>query len=579
VQVEKFLERYETLCEECGEQEVRAQWNEEERQIADEFLEHGRAIRAERGAAAREGRAPDLLKLLQGWGGVTIAYRRRLIDSPSYTLNHEEVALGMQEGIRFAEGLTPVRVEVDRFGHAAALDVRSASGTTHRMPARCILVAAGTHPNTVLQREDPVNLFLDGRYFQALDEDGTAAQPERIAKPSAARVLTSLRADGRGISFFGDLHPSFAGNVVKAMASAKRGYPVISRVLSRRAPSPRQPEALFEELNQGLRAVVEKVVRLTPNIVEVIVKAPFAARAFEPGQFYRLQNYETLSAAAGGTTLAMEGIALTGASVDRDRGLLSMIVLEMGGSSDLCALLKPGEPVVVMGPTGSPTETPAGETALLAGGGLGNAVLFSIGQTLRARGSRVIYFAGYKKMVDRYKVDEIERAADIVVWCSDEAPGFQPGRPQDRAFVGNIVEAMVAYAEGRIGPATIPLNEVDRVVAIGSDGMMRAVARARHTVLAPYLKPGHCGIGSINSPMQCMMKEICAQCLQLHRDPQTGGESVVFTCFNQDQPLDRVDFDNLHQRLSQNSVQEKLTRLWINRCLIQLGMRTELVAQ
>jgi hypothetical protein len=254
-------------------------------------------------------------------------------------------------------------------------------------------------------------------------------------------------------------------------------------------------------------------------------------------------------------------------------------VLEMGGSSDLCALLKPGEPVVVMGPTGSPTETPAGETALLAGGGLGNAVLFSIGQTLRARGSRVIYFAGYKKMVDRYKVDEIERAADIVVWCSDEAPGFQPGRPQDRAFVGNIVEAMVAYAEGRIGPATIPLNEVDRVVAIGSDGMMRAVARARHTVLAPYLKPGHCGIGSINSPMQCMMKEICAQCLQLHRDPQTGGESVVFTCFNQDQPLDRVDFDNLHQRLSQNSVQEKLTRLWINRCLIQLGMRTELVAQ
>ena len=579
VQVEKFLARYETLCQESGEEEVRALWNEEERQIADEFLEHARAIRAEREAAAREGREPDLLKLLNSWGGVTIAYRRRLIDSPSYTLNHEEVALGMQEGIRFAEGLTPVRVEVDAFGHAAALDVRTALGTVQRMPARSILVAAGTHPNTVLQREDPVNMFLDGRYFQALDEEGNAVQPERIAKPSAARVLTSLRSDGRGISFFGDLHPSFAGNVVKAMASAKLGYPVISRVLSRRAPSPQQPEALFETMNQGLRAVVEKVVRLTPNIVEVIVKAPFAARAFEPGQFYRLQNYETLSATVDGTTLAMEGIALTGASVDRERGLLSMIVLEMGGSSDLCALLKPGEPVIVMGPTGTPTETPAGETALLAGGGLGNAVLFSIGQTLRARGSKVIYFAGYKKMLDRYKVDEIERAADIVVWCSDEAPGFEPTRAQDRAFVGNIVEAMVAYAEGRIGPTTIPLSDVDRVIAIGSDGMMRAVAQARHTVLAPYIKHEHCGIGSINSPMQCMMKEICAQCLQLHKDPQTGAESVVFTCFNQDQPLDRVDFSNLRQRLSQNSVQEKLTKLWINRCLIQLGVRRELVAQ
>ena len=42
--------------------------------------------------------------------------------------------------------------------------------------------------------------------------------------------------------------------------------------------------------------------------------------------------------------------------------------------------------------------------------------------------------------------------------------------------------------------------------------------------------------------MQCMMKEICAQCLQRHVDPDTGKESIVFSCFNQDQPLDLVDF-------------------------------------
>ncbi len=111
----------------------------------------------------------------------------------------------------------------------------------------------------------------------------------------------------------------------------------------------------------------------------------------------------------------------------------------MGGSSDICALLKPGEPVVLMGPTGSPTEIHAGATVALVGGGLGNAVLFSIGAALRAAGSRVIYFAGYKQMRDRYKVAEIERAADAIIWCCDEAPGFAPTRPQDRSFVGNIV--------------------------------------------------------------------------------------------------------------------------------------------
>ncbi len=104
-------------------------------------------------------------------------------------------------------------------------------------------------------------------------------------------------------------------------------------------------------------------------------------------------------------------------------------------------------------------------------------MLFSIGQTLRASGSRVIYFAGYKKIIDRYKVEEIEAAADVVVWCCDEAPGFTPDRVQDRAFVGNIVQAMLAYASGELGEVTVPFREVDRVIAIGSDGMMNAVSQ------------------------------------------------------------------------------------------------------
>ena len=46
-------------------------------------------------------------------------------------------------------------------------------------------------------------------------------------------------------------------------------------------------------LNDELRTVVHEVIRLTPNIVEVVVRAPIAARAFKPGQFYRLQNFES----------------------------------------------------------------------------------------------------------------------------------------------------------------------------------------------------------------------------------------------------------------------------------------------
>ena len=582
VQVEKFLSRYEALCRERSPGAVRNEWTDEETQVAEEYLTHALAIREERARAARETRAPRILELLQSWGGSTIAYRKRLIDSPSYTLNHEEVEKALEEGIAFAENLTPMRVEVDEFERARALVVQAqvtdAAGnvTTHatELPARTILIAAGTQPNTVLAREDPGHFVLDGKYFRAVDENGQPVKPERSAKPAQVRVLMSRQPDGRFMSYFGDLHPSFFGNVVKAMGSAKQGFPVVSKVLEAR-PARRGDDGLkfLASLNDDLRATVHRVDRLTPKIVEVIVRAPRAARQFRPGQFYRLQNFESLAASPEGTKLAMEGLAMTGAWVDKKKGLVSTIVLEMGGSSDLCALLKPGEPVILMGPTGTPTETPPGETVVLVGGGLGNAVLFSIGAALRAAGSRVLYFAGYKKIADRYKVEEIEAAADEVVWCCDEAPGFKAARPGDKAFVGNIVEAMAAHASESLGTPSIRMQDAHRVIAIGSDGMMGAVARARHAILAPYLRKPHVGIASINSPMQCMMKEICAQCLQPHVDPATGKTSYVFSCFNQDQAMDVVDFHALRERLKQNSLQEKLTAQWIDRSLVIEGAR------
>jgi NADPH-dependent glutamate synthase beta subunit-like oxidoreductase/NAD(P)H-flavin reductase len=583
-QVEKFALRYRTLAAEHGEGAVRARWTEEEAGIADEFLAHAAAIQAERAAAAREGRAPRFAQLLDAWGGATIAYRRKITDSPSYTLNHEEVAKAMEEGVRFAEGLAPRAVEVDRFGHAAALRCARADGSEVVLPARAVLVAAGTQPNTVLAREDG-RIRLDGKYFQAVDETGAPCTPVRgLAKPDHAEVLMHRTDEGRFISFFGDLHPSFFGNVVKAMGSARRGYPLVSRVLAQAPRSAIDGAALIARCRDELRPTVHAVHRLTPTIVEVVLRAPAQARAFRPGQFFRLQNYEmhaprVTEAGAGSTLLAMEGLAMTGAWTDPERGLVSVIALEMGGSSDLCALLKPGEPVVLMGPTGTPTEIHANSTVALVGGGLGNAVLFSIGAALRAAGSRVLYFAGYKARQDRYKVEEIERAADVIVWCCDEAPGFVPNRPQDRSFVGNIVQAMAAYGAGRLGEAPIPLSDVRHMIVIGSDRMMAAVGAARHGVLKPYLRADHTAIGSINSPMQCMMKEVCAQCLQPHIDPATGAHSVVFSCFNQDQALDRVDFPALNERLRQNGVQEKLTAQWIDRALRMLHARPAIAAE
>ncbi|MFM9905816.1 MAG: FAD-dependent oxidoreductase [Pyrinomonadaceae bacterium] len=596
VQVEKMLAKYEQIIAEFGEEKVVEHFNEEEIRVLQEFLEHGREIRAERARAAAVGEEPNFVPLVRGWGGVSLIYRKRLQDSPAYRLNHEEVQKALEEGIDFVECMNPVEAVPDEYSAVKALIFErleyiaetgkfEKTGEMHEFPAHTVCVAAGTSPNVIYEKEKPGTFKMDEwkQFFQPHKvERGRDGKQHLVETPKGeAGFFTSYEHEGKFISYYGDNHPTYAGNVVKAMASAKQGYEKVVEIFAdeiqsasfslsqRDAERAEARDSIFDKLeaalDEQLRAYVVKVDRLTPTIVDVIVKAPLQARKFEPGQFYRLQNFETTAPFVDGKRLMMEGLALTGAWVDEKKGLLSMIVLEMGTSSRLCSLLKEGEEVLVMGPTGTPTEITENETVLLAGGGLGNAVLFSIARALRAKNNKVIYFAGYKDGADLFKREEIENATDEVVWATDFGDEIVPQRPQDAHFRGNIVQAMIAYAEGRLGNQAVDLKDVDRIIAIGSDRMMNGVREARHTTLKPFLNENHTAIGSINSPMQCMMKEVCAQCLQRHVNPHTGEEFFVFSCFNQDQHLDFVDFKNLNERLRANSIQEKLTNLWLDR--------------
>jgi NADPH-dependent glutamate synthase beta subunit-like oxidoreductase/NAD(P)H-flavin reductase len=590
VQVEKILHRYEKLCAAYGQDQIRARYDQEELLILDEFLEHGQAIQNERQKAALNEEPPNFLPLLNTWGGVTLFYRKGIKDSPAYRQNHEEIKEAMDEGILLAEGMNPLEALEDSYGHLRAVrferlepqEGKWRKAEELEVPLKSLFVAAGTSPNTIYESEHPDSFEMDQKFYRRYEPHWTDDLPElepvndttwpKIGKPAP---FTSYQRHGKFITFYGDNHPVYAGNVVKAMASAKDGYPYIVKLYERelanlntadQAHRDQQWREFQHQLDDVLLARIVEINRVTPTIIEVIVRAPLAAKHFCPGQFYRVQNYEALAPILEGTVLVTEGLALTGAWVDKEQGLISLIALEMGSSSRLLAQWKPGDPIVVMGVTGAPTEIHAGQTVALVGGGLGNAVLFSIGKALRAAGSQVIYFAGYRQREDIFKVREIEAASDVVVWSVDRRPGAEPIpplRPGDKTFVGNIVEAMVAYAREELGATTIHLDDVDHLIVIGSDRMMAAVKAARHGVLAPYLKPHHTAIGSINSPMQCMMKGVCAQCLCKHIDPKTGQEYFVYSCYNQDQELDRVDFPNLYARLRQNSVQEKLSNLWL----------------
>ena len=295
-QVEKFALRYRTLVAERGEAAVRAAL--ERRRSRASPTNSWRMPRRSAPSAtppAREGRAPRLAQLLDEWGGATIAYRRRLIDAPSYTLNHEEVAKAMEEAVRFAEGLTPLAVEVDRVRPCR----RAARARVPTAPKRCCRRAPCWSPparsRTPCWRARTAAFQLDGKYFQAVDETGAPVSPVRgLAKPDATQVLMH-RADERPLR---QLLRRPAPELLRQRGEGDgRREARLSGGLARAGAREPAPPVTGADLIAALprRADRHACTRCTgsrPPSSRWWCARPPPPRAFRPGQFYRLQNYE-----------------------------------------------------------------------------------------------------------------------------------------------------------------------------------------------------------------------------------------------------------------------------------------------
>ncbi|MDB1135620.1 glutamate synthase subunit beta, partial [Candidatus Anaplasma sp. TIGMIC] len=464
--------------------------------------------------------------------------------STAFRSNVHELKGAISEGVYFAENLNLHEVVVDRYNSASGITVTTINDEKKYMAARSIIIATGTHENSITLEEcreykrnadtdSPATVQIDENNFH-ISEEGT-------------------------VSIFGDIHPHYKGSVVRALASAKTGYSSISKELEKHPKCPDNGK-FFSEINNVLLSRVVSVVELADKIVEITIHSPLASANFQPGMFYRLQNIGENDRHG----MEMECIAVTGAYVDKKCGTVTVVVLDVGGSSRLCWKLKSGQLVSLMGPTGTPTHIPNEKNVLLIGGGVGNAVLFSIGKEMLDRKCNVLFFAGFRFLNSVFGIQHIEAASDVAVLCCEDGY-LVPNRQSDFFYKSNIVHALLAY--GADTKAAIALNTIDRVVMVGSCGMMAAINRAISCELKHLFRPDIEIIASINSPMQCMMKEICGQCIQKHVDPLTGAESFVYSCVNQDQCAKKVDFDFLQNRLKQNNVLEKCASMWVNHCL------------
>ncbi len=536
LQVQKFAKKYQLLVNTLGKDKVTQNWQEEDHEIAQEFLAHAQMF------SQHQGKLSDLLETL---GGATILYRKDLTEAPSYRLNHEEVFKALQEGVKFLPDISPLEILTDPYGHANGLRIDHNSNKKV-IPAKTILIATGTTPNTQVANEYPESFEVAEGYLKPL------------AKGSC---LVSKDALGRTISHFGDLHSQYAGSVVKAMASVKQGVTQITDALTKIHYNQEEASIFIRRIEQALTAKVLAVNRLTPTSHELIIHAPLAAQQFQPGQFFRLQNYDSFALNLHNQPLTMESLAVRGAWVDKEQGLIQVVIFEAGASSLLSRYLNPGDPIVLMGPTGAPTEIPRHEKVLLVGEGHGAVGLIEIGKAMQKTGNEVHYLIGYEDSKDVVYQEKVEQTADVIYWTFNQPTKSWSRRPQDKLYQGTIVEALKKLIE------TQQVIGIDRFLIIASTKTMVAIEQMRPQLKASLFKSKCKTIASVNAPMQCMMKGVCGQCLQRHKDPLTGQESMVLSCRTQDQPIEKIDYESLYGRLQQNSLQEKVNALWLRHAI------------
>ena len=528
IQVEKFAEKFQKFVDLKISEDFFKSLSEEERVIAEEFINDAKKFKEDQNFSQNS----------------KILYRKKMIDSPAYRLNHQELKNALEEGAEFLENSEISEIIVDKFNHVCAIKTKAGE----RIECKTLLMAIGTMPNISFVLEDHLEFANDGKYLNEIFPHKKSSEFENLQHKKTFSIITKIDENSKkSVSFFGDLHPNFEGNVVRAMASAKKGYEQINEALKLINYATQNIE--YKNYREDFLVNILKVERLSENVVEIYVKSKLLANQTQVGQIFRLHNYHALALESKGQTLAMEGVVVTALAIDKKQGVISGIVVETGGSSSLIKNFKAGEPCVFMGPSGKPTEIPRNETVVLVGGGRGNQPLTALAEAFKANGCKVLFFAGYRHENYIVRLERMQKSCDeLIVAIEDEMASAS-------YFQGNVIDSIKNYfAKNSI--------KIDRVFAIGNDNLMHGVAKLRHENIVAEFANAQYSVTSLNAPMQCMMKGVCGQCLQKKKNIH-GEFEYFYSCASQDQSMDEIDFEHLHARCEQNSLLEKITKLWL----------------
>ncbi|MBT4884930.1 MAG: FAD-dependent oxidoreductase, partial [Legionellales bacterium] len=568
-QVERTLRRYEDVIKTRGEAALAAEFIDVAKAKLDIFLEHGREVRSCRQRAKAAGDMPNFVPLVKKWGGVTIVYRKKMIESPAYRNNHYELKKALQEGVLYAECCEPEVVVVNDKQHVVALKVKhvNADGSIENIEfaAKNILVATGAKPNVAYAFEHAGELDRSGFQYKLYLEDDesklSASNESKHCKDNALSFFSSYDQDKRRVTVIGDTNPAFNGSVVKAIASAKQSYNKIIQSMQKSNPYPQRYDTSksYIDLKNKIdfyKASHVVAINNLESTVMVTIYAPFALRNYNMGNFFRIQNHDL-----GLDNMFTEPVSVYPAKISADKTSFSCY-LEKETAKLLTRSWQIGTKVTVMGPTGVKTTIkPWHQHTLmfLDESQIGPGVLMA--KAIKDAGFKVDIIVSLDNIADMYAYEDLYEAANKLALC---VGGNAVDCSYSNVFFGKLHPCCVGeYDFGNFNLAT-----VTAVLIKAKADVINDVKELRYNSLLSEFKNKPKTTATVAGPMQCMLKGVCAQCLQWQIDPETGERTkAVYSCSWQEMPLEIIALDHLKLRNdSTDNVVTKLNSLWLDDC-------------
>jgi len=262
---------------------------------------------------------------------------------------------------------------------------------------------------------------------------------------------------------------------------------------------------------------IVKKATLAPAVKLYEIDNPLIAQKALPGQFAVVRISE------GG-----ERIPLTIADSNPDKGIITLIVQEIGKTTIHMGLLEEGTDILdVIGPLGVPSEIENFGTVVMVGGGIGIAPIYPITKAMKAAGNKVISIIGARSENLLFYIEKMKAVSDEFVITTDD------GTSGTKGFVTDELKRIIDNG-----------TKIDRVVAIGPSIMMKMVSE----VTRPYKIPT---IVSLNSIM-VDGTGMCGACRI-----EVGGETKFACVDGPEFDGHKVDFDLLIKRQSMYLEQEK----------------------